>query len=392
MNLVAILGKNKYEIENNVVLSEQDLETLILMYQPIVGANSISLYLTFNKLFKSTNYSNLCLYTGFDIEVIEHSIIMLERYRLIKTYENNDNNHYIHVLNPPLMPTEFLSHYVYGLELRKNIGNHNFNLLNDKYQFVHIDKSEYNDISEKKIFNIYQYNEEDLKDVLKNKNNKVVLPTQFNYDIFLRDATNLQFPHTLRTQENLNLIGELALLYGISEKRMQTLVYRSINFKNQSFESDKLIQRVRREKVIIDEMLDKYELPPVAFLQLLQNGAAVSTYNKKLLEQLVNDMLLNASVVNRLIEYVMETQNNRLIKNYVLQVATTWKTYDIRTVEQADELIKKTSNRVNLSKQPKIVKREKVVKQTEKEYTDKEKAELQERIKRLGEKYGSIKD
>ena len=386
---MAIFGNDKYEVENNVVLCQRSIESLVLLYQPVIGASAISLYLTLNKLFSYTNYSNLCLYTGLDIEVLEHSIITLERYRLIKTFKHDNDNHYIHVLNSPLFPNDFLSHYVYGLELRKNIGNHNFNLLNEKYQLKHINKNDFKEISEKKMFNVNQYSEEDLQDVLKNKNNKVVLPTQFNYDIFLKDATNLQFPHILRSQENLSLIGELALLYGISEKRMQTLVYRSINFKTQQFESDKLIDRVRREKLIIDESISKYELPPVAFLQLLQNGAAVSTYNKKLLEQLVNDMLLKAPVVNRLIEYVMDTQNNRLVKNYVLQVATTWKTYDIRTVDQANELVKKTSTVITTSKQPKIVKRENNDKVEEKQYTKQERKDLEERIKRLGEKYGS---
>lgn len=389
---MAILGKNKYEVENNIVLSNLQIDSLILMYQPVIGSNAISLYFTLNKLFAYTNYSNLCLYVGLDIEKLEHSIIMLERYRLIKTFKKTDEDYYLHVLNGPLLPIDFLSHYVYGLELRKNIGNHNFNLLNEKYGLKHVDKSDFSEITEKKIFNVNQYNEKDLKEVLKVKGGNIVLPTQFNYDLFLQDATNLQFPHVLRTKENLSLIGELALLYGISEKRMQTLVYRSIDYKNQKFESSKLIDRVRREKVIIDETLNKYELPPIAFLQLLQNGAAVSNYNKQLLEQLVNDMLLKAPVVNRLVEHIMETQNNRLVKNYVLQVATTWKAYDIRSLKQANELIKKTQGENKNIKQTKMIKRVKVDDGKEKQYTEAEKKELKARIQRLGEKYGNTKN
>ncbi|NLC54646.1 MAG: hypothetical protein GX769_02030 [Erysipelothrix sp.] len=389
---MAIYGKDQYEVENNVVLCERGLEALVLLYQPIISANAISLYLTFNKMARHTNYSALCLYTGLDIEVLEHAIIMLERYRLIKTYKNNEENHYLHVLNPPILPNEFLSHYVYGLELRKNIGNHNFNLLNDAYRSNHIDKNNYVEITEKKVFNINQFNENDLQDVLKNKNNVIVLPTQFNYDLFLNDATNLQFPHILRTKENLNLIGELALLYGISEERMQTLVYRSIDFKNQVFETNKLVERVRREKVVVDESINKYDLPPVAYLQMLQNGAAVSTYNKKLLEELVNEMLLKPEVVNRLIEFVMETQNNRLVRNYILQVATTWKTYDIRSLDQANELIKKTSSKTNRKKKVPVVKRVNETTVKEKEYSEEEKQEIEDRIRRFGEKYGTSKN
>lgn len=385
---MAIIGQNKYEVENNVILSDQAYEALILLYQPLIGSSAISVYLTLNKLKAHTDYSYLCLYTGLDIDLIEHSLVMLERYRLIKSFKKTDDNFYLHVLYQPMLPSDFISHYVYGLELRKHIGNHNFNLIIQQYQTTYIDKSDFEDISEKKIFNVKQYDEKDLEEILKNKNGDIVLPSQFNYDLFLQDVTNLQFPHILRSKENLNMIGELALLYGISEMRMQTLVFRSINYNDLKFETSKLVERVRREKVIIDETINKYELPPVAFLQYLQNGAAVSTYNKRLLEELVNDMLLKPIVVNRLIEHVMQINNNRLVKNYVLQVATTWKTFDISTLEQANELIDKTSFKKPAVKKAKISSRSPQQTSQDEEYTEAEKQEIADRLKRFGVKYG----
>lgn len=389
---MAILGKDKYEVESNVSLDTESYESLILLYQPLIGASAVAIYLSLNKLNNHTDYSFLCLYTGLDIDLVEHGIIMLERYRLLKTFKKEKEDHFIHVLLSPFKPLEFITHYVYGLELRKHIGNHNFNLLNDRFKLEHIDKSDYQEITEKKIFNVSQFSEDDLEDILKSKNGEIILPNQFNYDLFLQSVTNLQFPHVLRSKENLNLIGELALIYGISEERMQTLVFRSINYNDLKFETSKLIERVRREKVVIDESINKYDLPPEAFLQLLQNGAAVSTYNKKLIEQLVVEMLLAPPVVNRLLEYVMETNNNRLIKNYVLQVATTWKSFDIRTLEEANELIKKTSYQKQSYKQPKAIKREKVAEVVEENYTEEEKREIAERLKRFGEKYGKNED
>ena len=96
-----IIGKNTYEVENNVLLCDKTYESLTLLYQPLVGANAISIYLTFNKMENHTDYSFLCLYTGLSIESIEHSIIMLERYRLIKTYKNEKEDKFIHVVLEP---------------------------------------------------------------------------------------------------------------------------------------------------------------------------------------------------------------------------------------------------------------------------------------------------
>lgn len=384
-----LYGEYEYSIENNIKLNNEHLNALILLYQPIIGANAVSLFLSFQRLTIHTDYSNLIKYTGLDIDEVERGIIMLERYRLLKTYKHSTDNKYIHQLLTPLLPNDFLSHYVYGVELRKVIGTYQFNVLTIEFKVNHVLKENYEEITETKVFNQHQFKEEDLEAILSLETNDVVLNERFNYDTFLNDASELKFPSKLRTPENLNIIAELALFYGISEKRMATLVYRSIDYANMKFVTSKLIERVRREEVEHKHNINKYELPNVVFLQSLQNGGAVSNYNKVLLEELAFDMKLEREVINRLIEYVMETQNNRLVKNFVLQVAGTWKAYNIKTVEEANQLIKQTeyAQKSNFVKAKPALKRTQDLEVTE-AVSDEEAAAIEEQWKKLGEKYG----
>ena len=172
---------------------------------------------------------------------------------------------------------------------------------------------------------------------------------------------------------------------------MAILVYRSIDYANTEFLTNKLIQRARLEKVEVDESINKYDLPNIAFLQQIQNGAAVSELNKKLLEELAFQMLLSKQVINRLVEFVLETNKYGLVRNYVLQIASVWKTYDVKTVEQANQLIKQINFSNNKSSMPKEVRRVEVSSVNEK-LNDDEIENIQKQWERLGELYGASED
>lgn len=385
-----LLGRFEYSVENNVELSVSDVEVLTLLYQPLIGADAIALYLSLRFMTIHTSYTELCKYMNIEIESLERAFVNLEKYRLLSTYKHKSEDSYIHVILNPLCANDLLSHYVYGLELRKIMGNHQYNVLVIHYKKESFDKTNYKEISERKVFNQHLYDEEDLEAVLTSNNDDVVVNSKFNFDLFLKDASELKFPSILRTADNLNYIAELALFYGIHEERMATLVYRSIDYANMNLVRDRLVDRVRREIVDVDLNINKYDLPNDVFLKSLQNGAAVSDYNKRLLEDLSFKMKLNRQVINFLIEHIMQTQGNKLVKNYVLQVAGTWKAYNIESIEQAQQLI----DQINLHTKNKYLddgKKDIVIRETEKTkavISDEEAELMKEKWKKLGEKYG----
>lgn len=384
-----LMGKHEYSVERNIRLNDECFDSLYMLYQPLIGAKAISLYISLERLVSHTTYSNLSLYTSLDIEELERSLIMLERYRLIKTFKHESEDEYIHQLYKPISPNDFLNHFVYGLELRNAIGNHQYNLLVIEFNEKFLIKDGFKDISETKIFNHNSFKEDDLAELIKNSSGELIQSSQFKFDLFLEKATELKFPSVLRTNSNLNLIAELALIYGISEQRMATLVFRSIDYQKVELETEKLFERVRREKVEVEENINLYDLPNHIFLQNLQNGATVSKYNKELLEYLAIDMKLSRQVINRLIEHIMQTQNNRLVKNFVLQVATTWSAYAIKNVDEANELIHQqqyTASQNNVVNTQPIIKRE--VESKVEEFSQEELDEIDKAWKEMQKQYG----
>lgn len=384
-----LMGKHEYSVERNIRLNDECFDSLYMLYQPLIGAKAISLYISLERLVSHTTYSNLSLYTSLDIEELERSLIMLERYRLIKTFKHESEDEYIHQLYKPISPNDFLNHFVYGLELRNAIGNHQYNLLVIEFNEKFLIKDGFKDISETKIFNHNSFKEDDLAELIKNSSGELIQSSQFKFDLFLEKATELKFPSVLRTNSNLNLIAELALIYGISEQRMATLVFRSIDYQKVELETEKLFERVRREEVEVEENINLYDLPNHIFLQNLQNGATVSKYNKELLEYLAIDMKLSRQVINRLIEHIMQTQNNRLVKNFVLQVATTWSAYAIKNVDEANELIHQqqyTASQNNVVNTQPIIKRE--VESKVEEFSQEELDEIDKAWKEMQKQYG----
>lgn len=384
-----LMGKHEYSVERNIRLNDECFDSLYMLYQPLIGAKAISLYISLERLVSHTTYSNLSLYTSLEIEELERSLIMLERYRLIKTFKHESEDEYIHQLYKPISPNDFLNHFVYGLELRNAIGNHQYNLLVIEFNEKFLIKDGFKDISETKIFNHNSFKEDDLAELIKNSSGELIQSSQFKFDLFLEKATELKFPSVLRTNSNLNLIAELALIYGISEQRMATLVFRSIDYQKVELETEKLFERVRREEVEVEENINLYDLPNHIFLQNLQNGATVSKYNKELLEYLAIDMKLSRQVINRLIEHIMQTQNNRLVKNFVLQVATTWSAYAIKNVDEANELIHQqqyTASQNNVVNTQPIIKRE--VESKVEEFSQEELDEIDKAWKEMQKQYG----
>lgn len=61
----------------------------------------------------------------------------------------------------------------------------------------------------------------------------------------------------------------------------------------------------------------------------------------KILEMLIVDLKFNPAVCNVLIDYILKTQNNRLVKSYVEVVAGEWKRANLETAKEAMEYAEK---------------------------------------------------
>lgn len=348
-------AKDTYRIEPLDSLNANSMTSLISLYQPILGHDALVFYLTC--CVEGTNqktletHQRLCTIMNMDIPTMERARKKCEQFYLIRTFvkTDNDKDTYIYIINPPLTVQAFMKHDFYSRYLCKLIGQKQYELTCAKVLRQESNKHGFSDVSEQFDKNLLTSwdteNEVQFSKIQPNFNfsDHNTQRINFNYEELFATTSSIVFPIETRTKENLQVIGEYATLYGLSVSKIRILIGRCINNSTNTFDAErfkKLCSTQNPDEEVTTK--DPYLLPPVAFLQLRQQGAPVASVDRKLLEYLNLDLKLPAEVVNVLIDYVLNINENRLTKRFVEVIATTWVREKVTTKEQAIALTKKT--------------------------------------------------
>jgi replication initiation and membrane attachment protein len=326
-------------------LSTEEMQSLMTCYLPLIGHNGIILYLSaINGEYGEEFMTHQALLSQSDmtIDQLENARIQCERAHLIRTYKKSvgERDFYIWQIELPLIIVDFTTHEVLGRRLYNVIGKNRFDAIKQKHGRENNGFTDFKAISASfKAEDLIGWDEEFEQDfqLLKPKASQPAnLEIKFDTQKFLRDISPLAFPLSARIVDNIRLIEECATIYGISEEDMRMLVSRCIRLKDQSLDADKLKQKVRSFKGIVPVLpQDPYTAPSIAFLQSKQNGIAVSSADKKLIEHLILEMKLTPEVVNVLLEYVLENNQMRLSRSYVEKIAATWIRLNVSNKEEA---------------------------------------------------------
>ncbi|MCR5787743.1 MAG: hypothetical protein K6G37_01490, partial [Bacilli bacterium] len=157
MKLVTLLPADKYLVVNRTILSDQDRNTLINLYEPIIGATAVGLYLALwndldGTMIRSVdhNHHHLMTLLKTSLDNIKRSREALEAMGLLRTYvKEGDINEYIYEIYSPLSPAEFFNNTIYNVVLYNNIGKYEYDCLVNKYKRIEMDLSDYVDITKK---------------------------------------------------------------------------------------------------------------------------------------------------------------------------------------------------------------------------------------------------
>lgn len=372
---IVVMPSDSFTVINKTILYDNDRRILTMLYQPIIGSMAISLYFTLwsylDKLeIISSDYSyrHLMKCTGLNIDKIIEAREKLEAIGLIKTYisDNNDIKNYIFELYSPLRPNEFLNDPILATLLHDTIGDKEYNDLIEYYKIPAISLSKYKNISSRfsdvfKIINIM-----DLEDIeeIKRENR---LGIAFEPKIDINNILSL-IPEQMLNMRTVNnnikdLIHKLAIVYNYDNEMMLKVIMESIDeahkidinrlkenakklykFENSNgnvsalynnqpeYLKTKLNNASMREKMIY-----RYETEsPYDFLAS-KDGVEISAAETDILHMLIVDIGLKPGVVNVLIDYVLKTSENKLVKSFIESKALEWKRNNIETVPDAIE-------------------------------------------------------
>ncbi|MEI5905503.1 DnaD domain protein [Bacillus spongiae] len=374
-----------YQIKVNGILHEYHRQVLTFLYQPLIGTECYSFYMTLwaeverqSQLSESNSHYHLMNFLSFNIQEIYEARLKLEGMGLLKTYVNrsDDLRHFIYEIQPPLSPNAFFTDGMLNVYLYRKIGKSHFLKLKDFFSSNSISHNDYIDVTRsfQDIFlsshtislldqEAEQHSQvDDTKELLEEKQNKGLQldSHHFDMDLLLAGLSESMVPRRAFTHKVKEVIGKLSYLYGINAVQMKNIVLQAMVAEDE-IDVDSLrkaardwfqvqhgevfphlAMKVSHKQTVTDPKTQEEKLiyylentSPKELLSDLSNGAEPTSGDMKIIEGVIFNQKLPLGVINVLIHYVMLRTDMKLTKGYVEKIASHWARKNITNVKDA---------------------------------------------------------
>lgn len=389
-----LLPIDQYIVAANGLLHDYDRKILTFLYQPLIGAGCLSLYITLwteleeNRLWSEYHtHHSLMNFMDMNLKEIYEFRLKLEGIGLLKTFVKKDEERrtFIYEIQPPLTPEQFLSDGLLNIYLYRKIGKTQFARIKRFFTESTIKDPAFNQITKtfQDVFssghmNLYPIDDETKQNtsiedseyfIGRGSANEVKVKLEsFNFDLLLAGLHENLIPKQAFTKKVQEAVSSLAFLYGIDPIQMKNIVISAVMEDNeinieelrksardwyQLEHHDQLPSLVEKTQPIIhqtikqepqtkeEKLIHYFETTsPLQFLQDISSGAVPSKADVKIIEDVMFQQKLNPGVVNVLIDNVLRKTDMKLTKNYVEKIASHWARKNIKTVKEAMELAK----------------------------------------------------
>lgn len=374
-----ILPADSYTVINKTLLESSERKIITMLYQPIIGYVATSLYFTLiddldKKEIMSDDLTHYHLMATMKLKLDDIIVARekLEAVGLLRTYFKHDSvNHYVYLLYSPLSASEFLNHPILNIVLYNNLGKTEYDKIVDYYKVPRISLKDYEEITSSftEVFTPISGKEYIENDNIRNNNtNHVTVKNIVDFDMLITSIPKNLVNEKCFSQEVKDLINNLAFIYSIDNLNMQGLVRNAINEKGYidktelrkscrnfyQFENDgklpSLVYRTQPDYLKTPngdtskraKMIYTFEnTSPFDYLRSKYKTGEPSKRDLQLIENLIADTKLSPGVVNVLISYVLQINNQKLSKNYIDTIAGQWKRLNIETVPDAMAICEK---------------------------------------------------
>jgi replication initiation and membrane attachment protein len=378
-----LLPADSYIVFNKSVITDIDIKILNMLYLPLVGSLPIMLYNTLlndldklDVLSNELDHAHLIANLHVSLKEIEDARNTLEGIGLLKTFYKEDTvSKYIYELYSPVSAHEFFSHPIFNVVLYNNVGKKEYDRLTEYFKLPKVNRDGYTEITHdfSSVFKSVPSTSSEMYADNIRKYNRLKLNINSAFDMnFLIGSLPSNIDKKIFSKDIQELIISLAYLYDIDTTKMQNIVISCINEKGNinkeelrkvtrnhyQFDHSGLLptvisntQPLYLRKPIGDnskiaKMIYTFETTsPKDFLASKHKNGEPVARDLRLLEDLLLDYKLKPGVVNVLIDFVLNTNDNKLTRNYVETIAGEWARKNVETVEEAMEIAKKAYKR-----------------------------------------------
>ncbi|WFQ91669.1 Replication initiation and membrane attachment protein [Mycoplasma feriruminatoris] len=359
-----MLSRNfSYSVSLNFELDQEQYKSLTCLYQPLISAQAISLYLTLIQEVKISNIlkeealesKRLLNITNFTYKELVKTLDLLNAFKLIKVYVKKSDYSLIKFeILAPLKSYDFFNHkYLNNLLLNKLEANDyeitRFMLINDtkintnQYQEIVVDLVDIYDqtiISDSNVFEFETNKEISYFEKLKEFVNTDYLITSLkkqNIDLDFVDETSLKSLYDLLTVKKLD------------EDQIINLIINSYNFTNKNIDLNKF-------KSLLFSLITKKQTNKNQELIDLINQTNWSEYSKQkydidltsytsVFENIKQNYCLSNGIINCLIDFSYKKNNGQIIVNYIAKIAKTLFEKNINTTFKVMQFLKKIQSK-----------------------------------------------
>lgn len=356
----------------NLDLDERNV--LTLLYQPILGSDAFTLYLTLWSLIerarlKSPEYRHYVLYDTLRISptVFQKARQKLEAIGLLVAYHNEET--YLYELKAPLSAEEFIKDGSLGAYLFSRVGQDVFEQLSSLFRVSRPEKVGFTNISSTfdKVFDSLPKPIHLEEQYVSKAKAKLTIEHSFDFDVFLEGLSKNFVDKRKLTRSIKDKIMNIAYVYDLDEFTMQKVFMdsvdkdRNINIELLSenakkwfdFERETIQTQPQEESqktIAYTDMIRACKTEkPTTILSILSNGKP-SVQELNVVEKLIDHYELPESVINFMLVYVIGQLEEFPSYNYFDKVAVEWQRNRVQTIDDALQVIKKRNQKRKQSK------------------------------------------
>ena len=389
--MVNILPADTYTVINKTILTENDRKILTMLYQPIIGSDSINLFFTLwmdldkNEFMSmEENHHHLMTSMSMPLDRIVLAREKLEAIGLLKTFykEREDSNNYVYELFSPISQGEFFSHPILNVVLYNSVGKNEYERIINYFKIPRINLNNYEDIT-KSFTDIFTSTpsttfENNIQNVKSSNSIGIILDNKIDFDYLISSMPKETINEKAFTKDIKILLNDLSWIYNLELDELKNIIISSLNSKNM-LDKTSLRKNARnyyqyqnngKLPSLIYQNQPEYLRSPIGkdskrakviytfettspynFLKSKNNGAKPTDRDLELIENLRIDLELQPAVINVLLDYALMVNNNKLNKNFIETIAGQWKRLNIETAEEAmNQALKESKKRVKNTK------------------------------------------
>ena len=362
--------------------SNYDRQLLTLFYQPLIGPDAMSLFMSLwadaeRKKEDEYNHYYLMNLLSMPLGQVFEARISLEAIGLLRTYskKNVQDRSFLYELLPPMDAKSFFEDPLLSTFLFSKIGEQAYRGLRSRYlvddsldgQFEEVSRT-FLDVYKPVRSNISQIDDENRS--IESRNESSGLPfayPDFDFNLLRAGLSEQMVPSSALTSVSKQLIEKLAFLYSLTPIDMQKVIMMALdeNLKlpeerlrksavdfykmniSQNVPSLKKAFKMEEKPVMPepvtreDELLVYMEQTSPRDMLRDYTGNEPLPVDVQLAERLVTVHGFTVGVVNVLLHYVIIRNDGKITKNYAERIASHWANKKIETAKQAMEISRK---------------------------------------------------